>query len=114
MGKSTDLSMSQQNLSMSSRIAMALTEANCFRGAEVTEKYLRLFTARLERENPNYLFQALTNLGERVRGEGENSLLNLATILEEIKILTPRPKTLSEQEADEMFEERKKAMERIQ
>lgn len=93
---------------------LALTEANCFRGAEVTEQYLRLFTARLQKENSEYLFQALTNLGEQVREDGETTLLNLAAILQEIKILTPRVKTAYEQEAEEMFEERRKAREVIQ
>lgn len=88
---------------------MALTQANCFRGAEPTKTYLQLFSARLEQENPDYLFEALNNLGERPRGEGENSLLNLAMILEEIKILTPRKKTAYEQEAEEIFEEQRKA-----
>lgn len=93
---------------------LALTEANCFRGAEVTEQYLRLFTSRLEKENVDYLFPALANLGERVRGEGETTLLNLATILGEINILTPRKKTSYEQEAEEIFEEQRKARGTIQ
>ncbi len=89
---------------------LALTESNCFRGAEPTEQYLRLFTSRLEKENPEYLFPALANLGERARGEGETSLLNLATILGEIKLLTPRKKTVYEQECEEIAEERRKAI----
>lgn len=55
--------------------------------------------------------RALTTLGERKRGEGETLLLDLATILEEIKILTPRAKTVYEQERDEMQAERMKAYE---
>lgn len=69
---------------------------------------------RLSKENREYVLQALTNLGERVRGEGESALLDLGTILQEIKYLTPRPKTACEQEAEEMFEERRKAKEMIQ
>jgi hypothetical protein len=90
---------------------LALTESNCFRGAEPTEQYLRLFTARLGKENPEYLFKALENLGERKREEGENSLLNLAAILGEIRLLTPRKKTQYEQDAEELFAEQRKARE---
>ena len=56
--------------------------------------------------------QALTNLGERERGEGETLLLDLASILREIRLLTPKPKTVYEQEAKELFEEQRKARER--
>lgn len=111
MGKPTGLSKLQPNFSMSSKIMLALTEANCFRGAEPTEQYLRLFTARLQKENSEYLFEALNNLGERSRGEGENSLLNLAMILEEIKILTPRAQTPYEKEKEEMDAERRSVLE---
>ena len=93
---------------------MAITEANCFRGAEVTDQYLRLFTARLEQENPAYLFQALKSLSEQVREEGEPSLLTLGMILQEIHLLTPRRKTAAEQESEEIFEEQRKARERVQ
>jgi hypothetical protein len=91
-----------------------LTEAHCFRGAEVTEQYLRLFSARLEQENPLFLFPALKNLGEQIREEGETSLLTLGMILQEIKILTPRTKTAYEEERDEILAEQKKAREVIQ
>jgi hypothetical protein len=89
---------------------MALTQANCFRGAELTETYLRLFSARLERENQEYLFKALEILGEREREQGESMLLDLASILREIRLLTPREKTAYEREQEEMFEERRKAL----
>lgn len=92
---------------------MALTQANCFRGAEPTKTYLQLFSARLEQENQEYLFEALNILGERERGEGESMLIDLSSILREISLLTPRVKKPYELEADEMFEERRKAMERI-
>lgn len=92
---------------------MALTQANCFRGAEPTRTYLDLFSARLEQENSAYLFKALENLGERERGEGETTLLDLASILKEIRILTPRPKTRVELEEDAMAEERRKAIREV-
>lgn len=75
---------------------------------------MRTYVERLSKENPEYLFEALTNLGERVREEGESSLLTLGMILEEIHILTPRTKTAYEEEVEEMFQERRKATERIQ
>jgi len=99
----------QQTLSKRSRIVMALTQANCFRGAEPTKTYLQLFSARLERETQEYLFKALDNLGERKRAEGEALLLDLASILQEIKLLTPKPKTTYEIEAEEIMEEQRKA-----
>lgn len=90
---------------------MALTQANCFRGAEPTETYLRLFSARLEQENQEYLFEALNILGERERAQGETMLIDLASIFREIRFLTPRKKTAYELEAEEMAEERRKALE---
>jgi len=90
---------------------MALTQANCFRGAEPTKTYLELFSARLEQENPEYLFKALSVLGERERAEGEAMLIDLSSILREIRLLTPRTKTVYEQERDEMQAERMKAYE---
>lgn len=114
MAKPTDLSTLQPTLSIRSRIVLALTEANCFRGAEVTEQYLRLYSARLEKENTEYLFQALENLGEQVRTEGETSLLPLAVILQEIRVLTPRKKTAYEQECEEILTEQRKARGTIQ
>lgn len=93
---------------------MSLTQANCFRGAEPNEYYLKLFSARLEQEVSDYLFPALKNLEEQIREEGEPSLLTLGMILQEIKLLTPRAKTTYEQEQEEMFEERRKAREIIQ
>lgn len=92
---------------------MALTQANCFRGAEPTRTYLDLFSARLEQENPEYLFKALDLLGERERGEGEAMLLDLASILKEMRRLTPRPKTIVEIEEDVMAEERRKALREV-
>ena len=92
---------------------MALTQENCFRGAEPTKTYLQLFSARLEQENPEYLFKALDLLGERERGEGEAMLLDLASILKEIRRLTPRQKTLYEKEVDEMAEDRRKALKEV-
>lgn len=88
---------------------MALTQANCFRGAEPSETYLKLFSARLEQENQEYLFTALNTLGERDRCEGEPTLLTLASILGEIKLLTPKPKTAYEQECEEILAEQRKA-----
>lgn len=113
MAKSNDLSVSQKNLSLNSRITLALTNANCFRGAETNELYMRTYVTRLEKENSEYLFQALINLGERVREEGESSLLTLGMILQEILILTPRKKTAYEQEAEDIFQEQRKAREMI-
>ncbi len=92
---------------------MALTQSNCFRGAEPTKTYLQLFSARLEQEDEGYLFKALEILGEREREQGEAMLLDLASILREIKNLTPRKKTLYEQEVEEMQEERRKAWESV-
>lgn len=68
-------------------------------------------SARLSRETPKYVLQALTILGEQARANGETALLSLGTILQEIKILTPRTKTAYELEAEEMAEERRKALE---
>jgi hypothetical protein len=113
MEKRTGLSKSQTNFSMSSRIMLALTQANCFRGAEPTEQYLRLFTARLEQENPDYLFQALAKLGERDREEGEPALLNLPMILKEIRYLTPKPKTRVEIDEEAYMEARRKAIRKV-
>jgi len=92
---------------------MALTQANCFRGAEPTEQYLRLFTARLKQENPEYVFKALDILGEQERAEGETLLLSLPTILRVIRLLTPRQKTRVEIEEDIMTEERRKAIREV-
>lgn len=89
---------------------MALTQANCFRGAEPTKTYLQLFSARLEQENQEYLFEALDTLGERERAEGEGMLIDLASILREIRLLTPREKTAYEKEREEMFTERRKVL----
>jgi hypothetical protein len=72
-----------------------------------------LFSARLEQEDEGYLFKALEILGEREREQGEAMLLDLASILREIKNLTPRKKTLYEQEVEEMQEERRKAWESV-
>lgn len=88
---------------------MALTQANCFRGAEPTKTYLQLFSARLEQENQEYLFEALDTLGERERTEGEGMLIDLASILREIRLLTPRDKTPYEREQEEMFAEQRQA-----
>lgn len=63
---------------------------------------------RLLRENADYVFQALTNLGERVRREGESALLDLPTILEEIYKITPKQRTRFEQDREEMLEERRR------
>lgn len=90
-----------------------MTEANCFRGGEPTRKYLDIFSARLERENHEYVFKALEILGERERGEGETTLLDLASILREIRRLTPRQKTRVELEEDAMAEERRKAIREV-
>ena len=92
---------------------MALTQANCFRGAEPTKTYLQLFSARLEQENQDYLFKALNILGERERTEGESMLLDLASILKEIRLLTPRKKTRVELDEETMAEERRKALREV-
>lgn len=92
---------------------MALAEANCFRGGEPSKEYLRLFSGRLEQENPKYLFPALKLLGERERGEGETTLLDLASILKEIRILTPRAKTIQDIEDEAIAEERRKALREV-
>jgi hypothetical protein len=55
--------------------------------------------------------QALTTLGERERGEGETALIDLASILREIRLLTPKPKTAYEQEVEEIQAEQRKARE---
>jgi hypothetical protein len=93
---------------------MALTEANCFRGAEVTRTYLDFYSARLVQEDSYYLFKALTILGERDREEGEPFLLNMPMILKQIRDLTPRKKTLVEIQEDVMAEERRKAIREIE
>ena len=85
MAKSTAIQPQPQTLSHTSRVALALTEANCFRGAEVTEAYLKLFAESLSKENPERLFQALCQLGEKPRSQGEPLLLSLGMILQEIK-----------------------------
>lgn len=113
IAKSTELSTPQPNLSTRSRIIAALTEANCFRGAEPTKTYLQLFSARLEQENLELLFKALNTLGEREREEGETTLLPLASILREIRILTPRPKTIVDLEDEMMANERAMAMREV-
>jgi hypothetical protein len=92
---------------------MALTEANCFRGAEPSEVYFDLFAARLEQENQEYLFKALKILGEREREEGEPALLNLPMILKEIRLLTPRPKTRVELDEEMMENERRRAIREV-
>lgn len=69
---------------------------------------------RLSKENLEYVLPALTNLGEQVREQGETALLSLGDILQEIIILTPRAKSVCEQEAEEVFAEQKKAREVIQ
>ena len=43
--------------------------------------------ARLLRENAEYVFAALTTLGECKREQGETSMLDLGTILDEILYL---------------------------
>jgi hypothetical protein len=68
---------------------------------------------RLSRENRDYLFQALTALGERKREQGETALLDLGTILEEIRLLTPRKKTRVELDEEIMAEERRKALREV-
>lgn len=93
---------------------MALTQANCFRGAEPNKTYLKLFSARLEQEFPEYLFQSLVNLSEQVREEGDPALLTLGMILQEIKVLTPRPKSVCEEESEEIFEEQRQRRKLIQ
>jgi hypothetical protein len=68
-------------------------------------------SARLSKEKFEYLEKALTNLGERVRAEGETSLLDLPTILAEIRRISPRPKSDYELEAKAQFEEQRHARE---
>jgi hypothetical protein len=68
---------------------------------------------RLSKENREYLFQALTNLGERKREQGETALLDLGSILEEIRLLTPRKKTRVELDEETMAEERRKALREV-
>ena len=81
---------------------------------EASPDYLKLMARRLLKENHEYVSQALLSLSERKREEGETALLDLATILEEIRFLTPRPKTAYEIERDEIFAEQKASRERIQ
>ena len=66
------------------QITMALAEANSFRCAKADRDYLKLFTERLSRENPERVLRALRALGERKRADGESALLDLGTILAEI------------------------------
>ena len=66
-------------------ITLALAEANSFRCAKADAGYLKLFTERLSKENPELVIGALTRLGERQRGEGESALLDLGTILTEMR-----------------------------
>jgi hypothetical protein len=68
---------------------------------------------RLSKENFDYTIQALTNLGERERGEGETALLTLASILKEIRTITPKPKTRVELDEEIMAEERRKALREV-
>ena len=93
------------------KIIEKLTETMCFRAAEGSKNYFRIMSARLSREKFEYVMQALTTLGERERGEGETALIDLASILREIKLLTPRKKTQYEQDAEELFAEQRKARE---
>ena len=109
--KQRETSLSQEQI-IQLKIIEKLTETMCFRAAEGSKNYFRIMSARLSRENFEYVMQALTNLGERERGEGETLLLDLASILREIRLLTPKPKTVYEQEAKELFEEQRKARER--
>jgi hypothetical protein len=61
-------------------------------------------------EKPEYLFPALVNLGERKREEGETALLDLGTILEEIRKLSPPPKTQYDLDVNRQLAERRKAI----
>lgn len=90
-------------------ILAKLTETMSFRGAAATEKYFTLMTQRLSKENFEITMQALTALGERKREQGETALLDLGSILEEIRILTPKPKTSVELEEEIMAAERREA-----
>ena len=71
-------------------------------------------SGRLSTENFEYVIQALTNLGEKTRREGESSLLDLGSILWEIQLLTPKRKTAYEQEVEDIENERRQARETIQ
>jgi hypothetical protein len=103
--------LKQPSQALVAQIMVKITETACFRAAQTSPDYLKFMSVRLSKENPEYVMQALTSLGERKRGEGETALLDLATILEEIKLLTPRKKTQYEQDAEELFAEQRKARE---
>lgn len=51
----------------------------------MTPAYLELMSARLSSENPKHLFKALAMLAEKPRRKGETALLDLGSILSEIK-----------------------------
>lgn len=51
----------------------------------MTPAYLELMSTRLANENPKHLFRALKVLAERPRRKGETALLDLGSILSEIK-----------------------------
>jgi hypothetical protein len=94
-------------------ILLKLGETISFRAAEGSREYFRLMAERLSKENFDYTIQALTNLGERERGEGETALLTLASILKEIRTITPKPKTRVELDEEIMAEERRKALREV-
>lgn len=118
LNKTKALSKPPQEISLSGQktlIVMAkLAETISYRGAEGSPKYLELMAERLSKENREYLFQALTKLGERKREQGETALLDLGTILEEMRLLTPRKKSQVELEDEMMWEERRKAIKAIE
>ena len=60
--------------------------------------------ARLSRENAEHVFAALTTLGECKRDQGETSMLDLGTILDEIRYLANEERVaaaLKRQQAEE-------------
>ena len=108
--KQSEMLLSQEQI-IQVKIIEKLTETMCFRAAEGSKNYFRIMSARLSREKFEYVMQALTTLGERERGEGETALIDLASILREIRLLTPKPKTAYEQEVEEIQAEQRKARE---
>lgn len=106
-------SLAKMDTKVTLAIMAKLAETISLRAGQASPGYLKLMAQRLSRENYNYVMQALVILEERERGEGETTVLDLATILKEIRLLTPRQKTRVEIEEDVIAEERRKAIREV-
>ena len=109
----TEMQRNKSSETMDTKIILSimakLAETISLRAGQASPAYLRLMSERLSKENYDYVIHALKILEERERGEGETTLLDLATILKEIRRLTPKPKTLYEIEEEQIEAERTKA-----